>query len=84
MLDCIALHTLLNIAVVRVLTILSFIRDYLPELIPVEVPEPKAKEWFRTLLSGVQFLHEHGVVHNDIKYVSSLCARLSPRMFCLG
>ncbi|EIM79354.1 kinase-like protein [Stereum hirsutum FP-91666 SS1] len=41
--------------------------EYLPELIPVEVPEPKAKEWFRSLLSGVQFLHEHGVVHNDIK-----------------
>ncbi|THH18203.1 hypothetical protein EW146_g2746 [Bondarzewia mesenterica] len=41
--------------------------DYLPELIPVEVPEVKAREWFRSLLSGVQFLHKRGVVHNDIK-----------------
>jgi serine/threonine protein kinase len=43
------------------------LREYLPELIPVEVPERKAKEWFHSLLSGVQFLHSRGVVHNDIK-----------------
>ncbi|KAI0260657.1 hypothetical protein BC834DRAFT_973256 [Gloeopeniophorella convolvens] len=41
--------------------------DYLPTLVPVEVPERKAKEWFRSLLSGVEFLHARGVVHNDIK-----------------
>ncbi|KAF9450563.1 kinase-like protein [Macrolepiota fuliginosa MF-IS2] len=40
---------------------------YLPTLIPVEVEESKAKEWFRFLLSGVEFLHRRGVVHNDIK-----------------
>ncbi|KAI0826825.1 hypothetical protein BC628DRAFT_1410038 [Trametes gibbosa] len=38
-----------------------------PRLITVEVSEPHAKEWFRSLLSGVEFLHKHGVVHNDIK-----------------
>jgi len=43
------------------------LREYLPELVPVEVPEQKAKEWFYSLLSGVQFLHSRGVVHNDIK-----------------
>jgi serine/threonine protein kinase len=43
------------------------LREYLPELVPVEVPERKAKEWFRSLLSGVLFLHSRGVVHNDIK-----------------
>jgi serine/threonine protein kinase len=43
------------------------LREYLPELVPVEVPEHKAKEWFHSLLSGVQFLHSRGVVHNDIK-----------------
>jgi serine/threonine protein kinase len=32
------------------------------------VEERKAKEWFRLLLSGVEFLHRRGVVHNDIKY----------------
>ena len=42
-------------------------RAYHPRLITVEVSEPHAKEWFRSLLSGVQFLHERGVVHNDIK-----------------
>ncbi|KLO07620.1 hypothetical protein SCHPADRAFT_859973 [Schizopora paradoxa] len=41
--------------------------DYLPTLIPVEVPEPKAREWFRCLMSAVLFLHSRGVVHNDIK-----------------
>ncbi|KAA1475650.1 hypothetical protein DENSPDRAFT_883723 [Dentipellis sp. KUC8613] len=49
--------------------------DYLPDLIPVEVPEPKAKEWFRSLLSGVQFLHRRGVVHNDIKPANILLSR---------
>jgi serine/threonine protein kinase len=41
--------------------------DYFPELVPVEVPETKAKDWFRSLLSGVAFLHKRGIVHNDIK-----------------
>ncbi|CDO76701.1 hypothetical protein BN946_scf184975.g10 [Trametes cinnabarina] len=40
---------------------------YHPRLITVEVSEPHAKEWFRSLLSGVDFLHKRGVVHNDIK-----------------
>ncbi|KAH7914263.1 kinase-like protein [Hygrophoropsis aurantiaca] len=48
---------------------------YLPTLVPVEVSEPRAKVWFRSLLSGVQFLHQRGVVHNDIKPANIL---LSP------
>ncbi|KAF7348357.1 Protein kinase domain-containing protein [Mycena sanguinolenta] len=40
---------------------------FLPTLVPVEVDESKAREWFRFLLSGVEFLHKRGVVHNDIK-----------------
>ncbi|KAJ7689156.1 hypothetical protein B0H17DRAFT_643200 [Mycena rosella] len=40
---------------------------FLPTLVPVEVDETKACEWFRFLLSGVEFLHKRGVVHNDIK-----------------
>ncbi|TBU59232.1 hypothetical protein BD310DRAFT_948155 [Dichomitus squalens] len=40
---------------------------YHPRLITVEVSEQHAKEWFRSLLSGVEFLHKRGVVHNDIK-----------------
>ncbi|KAJ7784292.1 hypothetical protein B0H16DRAFT_1491934 [Mycena metata] len=40
---------------------------YLPTLVPVEVDESKAREWFHFLLSGVEFLHKRGVVHNDIK-----------------
>ncbi|KAI0081624.1 hypothetical protein K474DRAFT_1671815 [Panus rudis PR-1116 ss-1] len=40
---------------------------FYPELIRVEVPEYNAKGWFHSLLSGVEFLHKRGVVHNDIK-----------------
>ncbi|KAJ7625320.1 hypothetical protein DFH06DRAFT_1304939 [Mycena polygramma] len=40
---------------------------FLPTLVPVEVEESKAREWFHFLLSGVEFLHKRGVVHNDIK-----------------
>ena len=46
-------------------------RAYLPRLIPVEVDEPVAKVWFKSLLSGIEFLHIRGVVHNDIKWVLS-------------
>lgn len=42
-------------------------RDYLPYLIPVEVPEYKARDWFHSLLSAVEFIHARGIVHNDIK-----------------
>ncbi|TRM63866.1 kinase-like domain-containing protein [Schizophyllum amplum] len=41
--------------------------EYLPTLVPVEVSEPKARHWFKSLLSGVDYLHKRGVVHNDIK-----------------
>ena len=44
-------------------------RAYLPTLVPVEVEESKARDWFHFLLSGVEFLHARGVVHNDIKFV---------------
>ena len=50
-------------------------RAYLPSLIPVEVEESKAKQWFRFLLSAVEFLHKRGVVHNDIKCVIQLNLR---------
>lgn len=43
------------------------IMEYLPSLVPVEVSETKAIEWFRALLSAIAFLHSKGVVHNDIK-----------------
>jgi serine/threonine protein kinase len=43
-------------------------RPYLPQLIPVEVPEPRAKEWLQSLVSAVDFCHRRGIVHNDIKY----------------
>ncbi|EPQ51083.1 hypothetical protein GLOTRDRAFT_133405 [Gloeophyllum trabeum ATCC 11539] len=48
---------------------------YHPRLIPVEVPEHHAREWFRLLLSGVEFLHKRGVVHNDIKPANILLSK---------
>lgn len=44
------------------------LRAYHRKLVPVEVGEHHAKDWFRSLLSGIEFLHKRGVVHNDIKY----------------
>jgi len=52
---------------------MSILRAFLPTLMPVEVDESKAMGWFRSLLSGVEFLHKRGVVHNDIKYVFLVC-----------
>ena len=49
-----------------------YCRAYLPTLIPVEVDESKTKPWFRSLLSGIEFLHKRGVVHNDIKCVTTI------------
>ena len=40
----------------------------------MEVPETKARGWFRCLLSAVHFLHKRGVVHNDIKLVFNIKA----------
>ncbi|KAI0923171.1 hypothetical protein AcV7_005759 [Taiwanofungus camphoratus] len=48
---------------------------YHPRLVPVEVPESHAKRWFRSLLSGVEFLHKRGVVHNDIKPANILLSQ---------
>ncbi|KZT28346.1 hypothetical protein NEOLEDRAFT_916115 [Neolentinus lepideus HHB14362 ss-1] len=48
---------------------------YHPRLIPVEVPEQHSREWFRLLLSGVEFLHRRGVVHNDIKPANILLSK---------
>ena len=56
------------------LHLIHLVRAYLPTPVPVEVSEPRAKEWFKSLLSGVHFLHSRGVVHNDIKYVHSSVA----------
>jgi serine/threonine protein kinase len=56
-----------SLTVVFDIPLIFLVRDYLPTLIPVEVEETKAREWFRCLLSGVEFLHKRGVVHNDLK-----------------
>ncbi|KAL5524676.1 hypothetical protein ACEPAF_9821 [Sanghuangporus sanghuang] len=55
--------------------------EYLPYLIPVEVPEIKAREWFHSLLSAVHFLHTRGVVHNDIKPANILLSTRKIPMF---
>lgn len=56
---------------------------YLPQLIPVRIPEARAKTYFRQLASAVAYLHEHSIserppstpiphsplslAHNDLK-----------------
>jgi serine/threonine-protein kinase GIN4 len=46
--------------------------QHLPTPVPVEVPEFRAKPWFVGLTDAVAFLHQRGVVHNDIKCVAVL------------
>ncbi|TFK52188.1 hypothetical protein OE88DRAFT_1657290 [Heliocybe sulcata] len=46
-----------------------------PRLMPVQIPEHHSREWFRLLLSGVEFLHRRGVVHNDIKPANILLSK---------
>ncbi|GAA6038292.1 hypothetical protein JCM8097_003927 [Rhodosporidiobolus ruineniae] len=41
--------------------------SYHQRLMPVALPESKAKTYFRQLLSAVDHLHSHGISHNDIK-----------------
>ncbi|CCM06214.1 uncharacterized protein FIBRA_08459 [Fibroporia radiculosa] len=48
---------------------------YHPRLVPVEVPESTSRLWFHSLLSGVEFLHKRGVVHNDIKPANILLSQ---------
>jgi serine/threonine protein kinase len=61
--------------------LILFSRAFLPTLVPVEVDESKSKEWFRSLLSGVEFLHKRGVVHNDIKFVYLIDLSLLTRVY---
>ncbi|BGP35513.1 hypothetical protein JCM10296v2_007351 [Rhodotorula toruloides] len=41
--------------------------DFHPRLMPVALPESRAKPYFVQLLSAVRHLHSHGIAHNDIK-----------------
>ncbi|BGP27775.1 serine/threonine protein kinase [Rhodotorula toruloides] len=41
--------------------------DFHPRLMPVALPESRAKPYFLQLLSAVQHVHSHGIAHNDIK-----------------
>ncbi|GAA5848645.1 hypothetical protein JCM9279_002727 [Rhodotorula babjevae] len=43
------------------------VMDFHPQLMPVALPESRAKGYFRQLLSAVEHLHAHGITHNDIK-----------------
>ncbi|QRV86563.1 CAMK/CAMK1 protein kinase [Ceratobasidium sp. AG-Ba] len=52
--------------------------QYLPTPVPVEVPEFRAKPWFAALTEAVAFLHQRGVVHNDIKPANILLTGASP------
>ncbi|KAG8680268.1 hypothetical protein FRC09_018361, partial [Ceratobasidium sp. 395] len=54
--------------------------QYLPVPVPVEVPEFRAKPWFAALTDAVSFLHQRGVVHNDIKPANILLTGAMPPM----
>ncbi|KAK4698616.1 hypothetical protein P7C70_g7657, partial [Phenoliferia sp. Uapishka_3] len=46
-----------------------------PRLMPVELPESKARSYFRQLISAVDFLHSNGCTHNDLKPANILLSR---------
>ncbi|CCA67823.1 hypothetical protein PIIN_01647 [Serendipita indica DSM 11827] len=51
------------------------VMEFLPKALPVPAAETRAKTWFVSLSSAVHFLHEHGVVHNDIKPANILLSK---------
>jgi serine/threonine protein kinase len=61
--------SVLNCQVARCCATHFYSREYLPTLMQVEIDERRAKPWFASLASAIEWLHAHGVVHNDIKCV---------------
>ncbi|KAL8279852.1 hypothetical protein RQP46_007702 [Phenoliferia psychrophenolica] len=53
-----------------------------PNLMPVELPESKARAYFQQLISAVDFLHSHGTTHNDVKPANILLSADDKPVLC--
>ncbi|KDE06320.1 CAMK protein kinase, variant [Microbotryum lychnidis-dioicae p1A1 Lamole] len=58
------------------------VMPYYPRLMPVALPESRARFYFRGLLSAVEFLHAHGCSHNDIKPANILLGSNDTPVLC--
>ncbi|SCV74806.1 BQ2448_7835 [Microbotryum intermedium] len=58
------------------------VMPYYSRLMPVALPEPRARFYFRGLLSAVEFLHAHGCSHNDIKPANILLGSDDTPVLC--
>ncbi|SCZ98058.1 BZ3500_MvSof-1268-A1-R1_Chr3-3g06547 [Microbotryum saponariae] len=58
------------------------VMPYYSRLMPVALPESRARFYFRGLLSAVEFLHAHGCSHNDIKPANILLGSNDTPVLC--
>lgn len=58
------------------------VMDFHPRLIPVEMPETRAKRYIAQLLSALDYLHTEGCTHNDIKPSNILLSKNDKAVLC--
>lgn len=58
------------------------VMDYHPRLVPVHLPESRAKPYIAQLLSALEYLHVNGATHNDVKPSNILLSKHDKAVLC--